>query len=115
MAGFFGQAFGGINLYYGAGFANGSQGIPGSPYNDAYLPSPAQIDLSPGKEFREKYTFAVERGECGKPPSLGRQQPHFWRLSITTRVKFTWISLQISFLRCNRSVWADLGPDSSIG
>ncbi len=71
------QVFGGINLYYGTGFANGSQGIPGSPYNDAYLPGHAQVDLSLGKESREKYTFAVERGECGKPPSFGRHSLTF--------------------------------------
>jgi hypothetical protein len=54
------HSFGGINFYYGSGFSNGSEGIPGAPYiNDAYLPGHAQVDLSLGKEFRECYTFAV--------------------------------------------------------
>ena len=50
------QSFGGINIYYGSGFSNGS---PNDQYPDAYLPGHAQIDLSLGKEFRERYTFAV--------------------------------------------------------
>jgi outer membrane receptor protein involved in Fe transport len=53
------QSFGGINIYYGSGFSNGYQGTPGSQYEDAYLPGHAQIDLSLGKEFREKYSFSV--------------------------------------------------------
>ena len=28
-------------------------------YPDAYLPGHAQVDLSLGKEFRERYTFAI--------------------------------------------------------
>ncbi len=50
------QSFGGINIYYGSGFSNGS---PNVQYPDAYLPGHAQIDLSLGKEFRERYTVAV--------------------------------------------------------
>jgi len=50
------QSFGGINIYYGSGFSNGS---PNNQYPNAYLPGHAQIDLSLGKEFRERYTFAV--------------------------------------------------------
>ena len=50
------QSFGGINIYYGSGFSNGS---PNDQYPNAYLPGHAQIDLSLGKEFRERYTFAV--------------------------------------------------------
>jgi len=53
------QSFGGINIYYGSGFSNGDQDTPGSPYTDAYLPGHAQIDLSLGKKFREKYTVSV--------------------------------------------------------
>jgi len=50
------QSFGGINIYYGSGFSNGS---PNAQYPDAYLPGHAQIDLSLGKEFGEKYSFSV--------------------------------------------------------
>jgi len=50
------QSFGGINIYYGSGFSNGS---PNNQYPNAYLPGHAQIDLSLGKEFRERYTLAV--------------------------------------------------------
>jgi hypothetical protein len=50
------QSFAGINIYYGSGFSNGS---PNDQYPNAYLPGHAQIDLSLGKEFRERYTFAV--------------------------------------------------------
>jgi TonB dependent receptor/Carboxypeptidase regulatory-like domain/TonB-dependent Receptor Plug Domain len=53
------QAFASTNIYYGSGFSNGDQGIPGSPYNDPYLPGHASIDLALGKQFREKYTVSI--------------------------------------------------------
>jgi hypothetical protein len=53
------QAFASTNVYYGSGFSNGSAGIPGSPYNDPYLPGHASIDLSFGKKFCEKYTVSI--------------------------------------------------------
>ena len=53
------HAYAATNIYYGSGFSNGSQGIPGSPYNGAYLPGHTSIDLSAGKEFHEKYTVSV--------------------------------------------------------
>ncbi len=53
------QAFAATNIYYGSGFSNGSASIPGSPYINPYLPGHASIDLSLGKEFREKYTVSV--------------------------------------------------------
>jgi len=53
------NAFAAINVYYGSGFSNGSQGIPGSAYNGAYLPGHTSVDLSAGKEFREKYTISL--------------------------------------------------------
>jgi outer membrane cobalamin receptor len=53
------QAFAAMNAYYGSGFYNGSQGVPGSPFNDPYLPGHAAINLSLGKEFGEKYTVSV--------------------------------------------------------
>ena len=53
------QAYFGANIYYGSGFSNGSQGLPGSPYQDAYLPGHAQVDLSLGKEFGEGLSLSV--------------------------------------------------------
>ena len=53
------QAYFGANIYYGSGFSNGSQGLPGSPYLDAYLPGHAQVDLSLGKEFGEGLSLSV--------------------------------------------------------
>ena len=53
------HAFASTNVYYGSGFSNGSAGIPGSPFNDPYLPGHASVDLSAGKEFREKYSVSV--------------------------------------------------------
>jgi outer membrane receptor protein involved in Fe transport len=47
------------NVYYGSGFSNGSAGLPGSPYNDPYLPGHAQIDLSLAKSFGERFSVAV--------------------------------------------------------
>ena len=49
------QSFGGINIYYGSD----SNGSPNAQYPDAYLPGHAQVDLSLGKEFRERYTLAI--------------------------------------------------------
>jgi len=55
------QAYVGGNVYYGSGFSNGSAGLPGSPYNDPYLPGHAQVDLSLGKQFGEgeRYSLSV--------------------------------------------------------
>jgi hypothetical protein len=53
------RAFAAINVYYGSGFSNGSAGVAGSPFNDAYLPGHASVDLSLGKEFRDKYSVSV--------------------------------------------------------
>jgi len=46
------QAFVSSNVYYGSGFSNGDP-----PPN--YLPGHASVDLSLGKEFREKYSISV--------------------------------------------------------
>ena len=54
-----GRAYFGANIYYGSGFSNGSQGLPGSPNQDAYLPGHAQVDLSLGKEFGEGLSLSV--------------------------------------------------------
>ena len=53
------QAYFGANIYYGSGFSNGSQGIPGSPYQDPYLPGHAQIDLSLGQGIRRAISLSV--------------------------------------------------------
>jgi hypothetical protein len=53
------QAYVSGNVYYGSGFSNGSAGIEGSPYQDPYLPGHAQIDLSVGKQFGERYSLSV--------------------------------------------------------
>ncbi len=53
------QAYAGLNIYYGSGFSNGEAGMEGSPYQDPYLPGHAQVDLSVGKEFGERYSLSV--------------------------------------------------------
>jgi Carboxypeptidase regulatory-like domain/TonB-dependent Receptor Plug Domain len=47
------------NLYYGSGFSNGEAGNPESPYQAPYLPGHAQLDLSFGKNFAERYSVSV--------------------------------------------------------
>ncbi|MGD0966107.1 MAG: TonB-dependent receptor [Candidatus Acidiferrales bacterium] len=54
------QSFVSSNVYYGSGFSNGSEGIPGAPYiNDAYLPGHTQVDVSVGKEIGERLSVSV--------------------------------------------------------
>jgi Carboxypeptidase regulatory-like domain/TonB dependent receptor-like, beta-barrel/TonB-dependent Receptor Plug Domain len=54
------QSFVSSNVYYGSGFTNGSQGIPGAPYiNDAYLPGHTQVDVSVGKEIHERFSLSL--------------------------------------------------------
>jgi hypothetical protein len=50
------QSFASMNVYYGSGFTNGT---PGAQYPGDYLPAHASVDVSLGKEFREKYTVSV--------------------------------------------------------
>jgi hypothetical protein len=50
------QSFASINVYYGSGFTNGT---PDAQYPGDYLPQHTTVDLSLGKEFREKYTVSV--------------------------------------------------------
>lgn len=47
------------NVYYGSGFSNGTQDIPGTPYPGAYLPQHTTFDLSIGKALGEKTTVSV--------------------------------------------------------
>lgn len=44
------------NLYYGSGFVNGS---PDAQHPDPYLPGHAQLDLSIGKDFGERFSVAL--------------------------------------------------------
>jgi hypothetical protein len=54
-----GDSFISGNVYYGSGFSNGNQGFPGSPFQGAYLPDHAQLDLAAGKNFGERFSIAV--------------------------------------------------------
>ncbi|MGO9575733.1 MAG: TonB-dependent receptor [Terriglobales bacterium] len=47
------------NVYYGSGFDNGQQGVPGWPYPGEYLPGHTTFDLSLGKDFGERFTASV--------------------------------------------------------
>jgi hypothetical protein len=47
------------NVYYGSGFSNGLQGVPGWPYTGAYLPGHTTVDLSLEKSFGERFSVAV--------------------------------------------------------
>jgi hypothetical protein len=54
------QSFVSSNVYYGSGFSNGSEGVPGAPYiDDAYLPGHTQVDVAVGKELRERFSVSV--------------------------------------------------------
>ncbi|MGB6430675.1 MAG: TonB-dependent receptor, partial [Candidatus Acidiferrales bacterium] len=50
------HAFASTNVYYGSGFTNGT---PGAQYPGDYLPAHTSVDLSLGKQFREKYTISI--------------------------------------------------------
>ena len=52
------QAFVSSNVYYGSGFSNGTP-----PPN--YLPGHTSVDLSLGKEFRDKYSISVTALNAG--------------------------------------------------
>ncbi len=53
------HAYASTNVYYGSGFTNGLYGLPDAQYPGPNLPSHTTFDLSMGKTFAEKYTFAV--------------------------------------------------------
>ena len=48
-----------MNIYYGSGFSNGEAGVEARRIKTPYLPGHAQVDLSLGKEFGERYSFSV--------------------------------------------------------
>jgi len=53
------RSFASTNVYYGSGFTNGFNGVPGSPYTGAYLPAHTTFDLSLGKDFGERFSASV--------------------------------------------------------
>jgi outer membrane receptor protein involved in Fe transport len=53
------RSYASTNVYYGSGFTNGQQGVPGWPYPGQYLPGHTTFDLSLGKDFSERFTASV--------------------------------------------------------
>ncbi len=53
------RSFISTNVYYGSGFTNGLNDVPGSPYTGAYLPSHTTVDLSLGKDLGERFAASV--------------------------------------------------------
>ncbi len=53
------RSYASTNVYYGSGFDNGQQGVPGWPYPGEYLPGHTTFDLSLGKDFGERFTASV--------------------------------------------------------
>ena len=53
------RGFASTNVYYGSGFSNGLEGVPGSPYLGDYLPGHTSVDLSLGKSLGEKTSISV--------------------------------------------------------
>jgi hypothetical protein len=53
------RSYASANIYYGSGFDNGQQGVPGWPYPGEYLPGHTTFDLSFGKDFGEHFTASL--------------------------------------------------------
>ena len=53
------NSFASTNVYYGSGFSNGLQGVPGWPYIGAYLPGHTTVDLSLGKSFGKRTSVSL--------------------------------------------------------
>ena len=53
------RSYASTNVYYGSGFSNGQQGVPGWPYPGEYLPGHTTFDLSLGKDFGERFSASV--------------------------------------------------------
>ncbi len=53
------RSYASTNVYYGSGFSNGENGVPGWPYQGDYLPGHTTFDLSLGKDFGERFTASV--------------------------------------------------------
>ena len=53
------RSYASTNVYYGSGFTNGENGLPGWPYQGAYLPGHTTFDLSLGKDFGERFSASL--------------------------------------------------------
>jgi hypothetical protein len=53
------HSYASTNVYYGSGFDNGQQGVPGWPYTGEYLPGHTTFDLSAGKDFGERFSASL--------------------------------------------------------
>jgi outer membrane receptor protein involved in Fe transport len=53
------RSYASTNVYYGSGFGNGQQGVPGWPYPGEYLPGHTTFDLSLGKDFGERFSASL--------------------------------------------------------
>jgi hypothetical protein len=53
------RSYASTNVYYGSGFTNGENGVPGWPYQGEYLPGHTTFDLSLGKDFGERFSASV--------------------------------------------------------
>ena len=53
------RSYASTNVYYGSGFDNGQQGVPGWPYPGQYLPGHTTFDLSLGKDFGERFSASL--------------------------------------------------------
>ena len=53
------SSFASTNVYYGSGFSNGLQGVPGWPYTGDHLPGHTTVDLSLGKSIGERSSISV--------------------------------------------------------
>ena len=59
------RSFASTNLYYGSGFTNGLDGVPGSPFMGPYLPGHTTVDLSLGKSFGESMSVSLNALNVG--------------------------------------------------
>jgi outer membrane receptor protein involved in Fe transport len=53
------RSFASTNIYYGSGFSNGLQGVPGWPYTGDHLPGHTTVDLSLQKSIGERSSISV--------------------------------------------------------
>ena len=53
------SSFASTNVYYGSGFSNGLQGVPGWPSTGDHLPGHTTVDLSLGKSIGERSSISV--------------------------------------------------------
>jgi hypothetical protein len=53
------RSYASTNVYYGSGFTNGQQGVPGWPYPGEYLPGHTTFDLSLGKDFGDRFSASL--------------------------------------------------------